>query len=233
MSYKLYTDKVNKFQCSIQVEGTSLEKSQARVILEINDEMAYLFNGKIFENVVCEFELPKLNGILNEGDKGLLKLEVIADDVHFEPWNSEFVVGADKKVNVVVQEQAVSDKPKIVMNEISLTRVEDKPKMENKKPQPVQENKKVIKKPTENSRYLSKEDLLRKLLNKKTPIYAMSIMCEQNYRDLEQFYDFVLNDLQADKLKLNWFDVTLDLVTPNSYIDIHKQNIVIHIHSYT
>jgi hypothetical protein len=144
-----------------------LEKSQARVILEINDEMAYLFKGKIFENGVCEFELPKLKGILNEGDKGLLKLEVIADDVHFEPWNSEFVVGADKKVNVVVQEQAVSDKPKIVMNEISLTRVEDKPKMENKKPQPVQENKKVIKKPTENSRYLSKEDLLRKLLNKK------------------------------------------------------------------
>jgi hypothetical protein len=129
--------------------------------------MAYLFKGKIFENGVCEFELPKLKGILNEGDKGLLKLEVIADDVHFEPWNSEFVVGADKKVNVVVQEQAVSDKPKIVMNEISLTRVEDKPKMENKKPQPVQENKKVIKKPTENSRYLSKEDLLRKLLNKK------------------------------------------------------------------
>jgi hypothetical protein len=167
MSYKLYTDKVNKFQCSIQVEGTSLEKSQARVILEINDEMAYLFKGKIFENGVCEFELPKLKGILNEGDKGLLKLEVIADDVHFEPWNSEFVVGADKKVNVVVQEQAVSDKPKIVMNEISLTRVEEKPKMENKKPQSVQENKKVIKKPTENSRYLSKEDLLRKLLNKK------------------------------------------------------------------
>ena len=167
MSYKLYTDKVNKFQCSIQVEGTSLEKSQARVILEINDEMAYLFKGKIFENGVCEFELPKLKGILNEGDKGLLKLEVIADDVHFEPWNSEFVVGADKKVNVVGQEQTVSDKPKIVMNEISLTRVEDKPKMENKKPQPVQENKKVIKKPTENSRYLSKEDLLRKLLNKK------------------------------------------------------------------
>ena len=166
MSYKLYTDKVNKFQCSIQVEGTSLEKSQARVILEINDEMAYLFKGKIFENGVCEFELPKLKGILNEGDKGLLKLEVIADDVHFEPWNSEFVVGADKKVNVVVQEQAVSDKPKIVMNEISLTRVEDKPKMENKKPQPVQENNKVIKKPTENSRYLSKEDLLRKLLNR-------------------------------------------------------------------
>ena len=167
MSYKLFTDKVNKFQCSIQVEGTSLEKSQARVILEINDEMAYLFKGKIFDNGVCEFELPKLKGILNEGDKGLLKLEVIADDVHFEPWNSEFVVGADKKVNVVVQEQKENDKPKIVMNEISLTRVEDKPKIQERRPQPVQEIKKAVKKPIQDSPYLTKEDLLRKLLNKK------------------------------------------------------------------
>jgi len=167
MSYKLFTDKVNKFQCSIQVEGTSLEKSQARVILEINDEMAYLFKGKIFDNGVCEFELPKLKGILNEGDKGLLKLEVIADDVHFEPWNSEFVVGADKKVNVVVQEQVEEKPPKIVMNEISLTRVEDKPKVQERKPQPVQETKKVIKKAIQNSPYLTKEDLLRKLLNKR------------------------------------------------------------------
>ena len=44
----------------------------------------------------------------------------------------------------------------------------------------------------------------RKVLNKTTPIYAMSVMCEQNYRDLDKFYDFVLNELGADKLKLNW-----------------------------
>jgi len=44
----------------------------------------------------------------------------------------------------------------------------------------------------------------RQKLNKSTPVYAMSIMCEQNYRDLDKFYDFVLNDLKADKLKLNW-----------------------------
>ena len=129
MSYKLYTDKINKFQCSIQVEGTSLERSQARVILETNDQMSYLFRGKIFDNGVCEFELPKLKGILSEGTIGLLKLEIIADDVHFEPWNSEFSVQADKKVNVVVQEQQVSEKPRIVMNEISLTRVEEPKKV--------------------------------------------------------------------------------------------------------
>ena len=172
MSYKLFTDKVNKFQCSIQVEGTSLEKSQARVILEINDEMAYLFKGKIFDNGVCEFELPKLKGILNEGDKGLLKLEVIADDVHFEPWNSEFSVQADKKVNVVVQEQQVSEKPRIVMNEITLTRVEEPKKVVETKrttepvrvvsesrPQPIIE--KESPKP-----FLTKEEIMRKFFRK-------------------------------------------------------------------
>ena len=85
----------------------------------------------------------------------------------FEPWNSEFVVGADKKVNVVVQEQKENDKPKIVMNEISLTRVEDKPKIQERRLQPVQETKKVVKRPIQDSPYLTKEDLLRKLLNKK------------------------------------------------------------------
>jgi hypothetical protein len=31
-----------------------------------------------------------------------------------------------------------------------------------------------------------------------------------------------LLQVEPSKLKLNWFDVTLDLVTPNSYIDIHN-----------
>jgi hypothetical protein len=173
MSYKLYTDKLNKFQCSIQVEGTSLERSQARVILETNDQMSYLFKGKIFDNGVCEFELPKLKGILSEGTIGLLKLEIIADDVHFEPWNSEFSVQADKKVNVVVQEQQVSEKPRIVMNEISLTRVEEpkrvaepvkivsesKPQPIRKQPQPIIE--KEVPKP-----FLTKEEIMRKFVRK-------------------------------------------------------------------
>ena len=52
------------------------------------------------------------------------------------------------------------------MNEISLTRVEEKPKQVERK-QPVQETKKPIKKPIQDSNYLTKEDLLRKLLNRK------------------------------------------------------------------
>jgi MoaA/NifB/PqqE/SkfB family radical SAM enzyme len=37
-----------------------------------------------------------------------------------------------------------------------------------------------------------------------TKIYVMGLIFDENYRDLDGFFDFVLNDLQADKLKLNF-----------------------------
>lgn len=145
MSYKLYTDKNNKFQCSIQVEGTSLVNSKARIILEGND-VTYLFKGKIFENGVCDFDLPRLKNMFNEGSIGKLTLEVIADDVYFEPWTSDFIVEADKKVTVTLKEQdtSVNKKPQMVMSQITL---------EEKKPSPL-------------SRELTK-DQMRRLLNKR------------------------------------------------------------------
>ena len=184
MSYRLFTDKINKFQCDLQVEGTSLTKSQARIIVETN-EMSYLFKGKIYDTGVCEFELPKLKNILPEGSVGMLKLEVIADDIHFEPWSSDYIVEADKKVIVSIQEQERVDnspkKPNIVMSQITLTEakvpevkepkieivvVEDtKPRKkvakEVKKAQPIKENK--IIEPT----IITKKDVMEFIKNRK------------------------------------------------------------------
>lgn len=39
---------------------------------------------------------------------------------------------------------------------------------------------------------------------RKTKIYVMGLIFDENYRDLDGFYDFVLNALKADKLKLNF-----------------------------
>ncbi len=39
-------------------------------------------------------------------------------------------------------------------------------------------------------------------------IFAMAVICEQNYRELEAFYSFVLRDIGADKLKLNFLQPT-------------------------
>lgn len=102
MSYKLYTDKPNKFNCDIQIEGTSLAKSKVRLVLETN-EISYMFYGKIENNGTCEVKVPKTKDFLTEGTNGTMKLEVIADDVFFEPWNSEFVVETDKKMKVSVK----------------------------------------------------------------------------------------------------------------------------------
>lgn len=117
MSYKLYTDKSNKFSCNIQVDGTSLSNSKVRLVVE-SDDMNYMFNGVIYENGVCEVTIPKTKNFLPENKKGLMKLEVVADDVFFEPWTSEFIVETTKKVAVVVQEQE-EQKPSVKVQMIT------------------------------------------------------------------------------------------------------------------
>lgn len=44
----------------------------------------------------------------------------------------------------------------------------------------------------------------RNRLGMPTKVYAMGLVFDENHRELEEFYDFVLNDLGADKLKLNF-----------------------------
>jgi MoaA/NifB/PqqE/SkfB family radical SAM enzyme len=51
----------------------------------------------------------------------------------------------------------------------------------------------------------------------KPRIYAMAVICEQTYRDLDAFYDFVLNDVGADKLKLNILQPTFGGTGPDAF----------------
>lgn len=148
--YNLYTDKPNKFNCNIEIEGTSLSKSKVRLVIE-SEDMTYLFNGRIENNGVCEVNIPKTKHFLSEGSKGLMRLEVIADDVYFEPWSSEFNVKTNKKVNVVVSEQ-VEEKPKL--------RVQVMEQEEVKVSEP------VVKKPQVGKSQFTKQQILDRLKNK-------------------------------------------------------------------
>ena len=154
MAYKLYTDKANKFNCNIEVEGTSLTKSQVRLVIE-SDEMTYMFKGSIQSNGECEVTIPKTKSFLSEGTIGNMRLEVIADDVYFEPWSSDFSVATNKKVTVQIAEQE-EDKPKM---KVQVAEQKEEPKVEKPK---VQESKIVKKSPNT----LTKEDILKKLLGK-------------------------------------------------------------------
>lgn len=153
MSYKLYTDKPNKFNCDIQIEGTSLAKSKVRLVLETND-ISYMFYGRIENNGTCEVKVPKVKDFLNEGEIGLMKLEVIADDVFFEPWSSEFMVETDKKMKVSVKPKKEPKKDKEeLMNEIfdSFNLNESKKQFRPKKE-------------IKNTVFFTKKDILRNLI---------------------------------------------------------------------
>ena len=110
MSYKLYTDKQEIFECNIYLEGASLTKASSRIIVETQD-LKLMFEGTIDKDGNCKVPIKKLRGLLDENDKGIMKLEIIAEDVYFNPWESDFQVDTAKKIKVEVKGQDKS-KPK-------------------------------------------------------------------------------------------------------------------------
>ena len=118
--YKLFTDKAELFECDIKIEGSSLSKSIARLVVETND-YSLMFNGKITSNGKCEIPIKKLKGLIDESSKGNIRLEVIAEDTYFIPWKSEFEVDASKKVTVEVKSQ--SSKNVIKENKVQISNI--------------------------------------------------------------------------------------------------------------
>jgi hypothetical protein len=184
--YKLFTDKPETFQCSIQLQGASLSKSKIRLIVESND-LTLLFEGKIDNKGKCSVPIKKLNGLLNESSKGVMKLEVIAEDTYFTPWKSDFIVETSKKLTVEVTSQnkpVIKDinTPQIIVSEIS------KPKVENK---PISSKKNIDH--TDNiMKYLVKEGFTITNLNKRK---------ERLTKILESYQKvYILNDSERSKL---------------------------------
>ena len=102
--YKLFTDKNELFECSISLQGASLKESKARLVVETSD-YSLLFNGTISNSGKCEIPIKKLKGLIDEDTTGNIRLEVIAEDTFFTPWESDFEVDASKKVTVEVKTQ--------------------------------------------------------------------------------------------------------------------------------
>ncbi len=115
--YKLFTDKKENFECKIELEGASLDDAVARLVVE-SKKLNLLFEGTIDNKGNCSIPIDKLRGLLKEDDSGSIKLEVIAEDVYFNPWESDFIVDTSKKIKVEIKEQSKSSKPKAKVSEI-------------------------------------------------------------------------------------------------------------------
>ena len=71
--------------------GESLSRSTARLVVETS-EYSLMFNGKISKDGKCEIPIRKLKGLIDESSKGNIRLEVIAEDTFFTPWETNFEV---------------------------------------------------------------------------------------------------------------------------------------------
>ena len=125
--YTLYTDKSEDFKCNIGVEGASISNTIARLVLE-NKNVNLMFEGKVSKDGTCIIPIKKLKHILPEGTEGKMKLEVVADDTFFSPWEDDFSVKVNKRVTVEV---ANDTRNTIKENKIQVT--VEKPKTEIKK----------------------------------------------------------------------------------------------------
>lgn len=111
MSYILYTDKNENFECTVDVTNASLKNSQVRLVAE-SENFNLMFPGKI-EDGKALISIKKVRGLLDEHTTGKLRLEVIVDDMFFSPWESDFIVEQHTSVKVQVSEQRTSAKPNV------------------------------------------------------------------------------------------------------------------------
>ena len=117
MNYTLYIDKKENFECQLQLQGASLRNAKARMIVENND-FNLMFEGKISRNGKCIIPISRMKGLLDEGMTGMMKLEVIAEDIYFQPWKSKFTVDIKQKLTVEVKSQIEKKKPKVMVSEV-------------------------------------------------------------------------------------------------------------------
>jgi hypothetical protein len=117
MPLKLYTDKTEIFECNVALEGVSIKDSKIRAILKLEDKNL-MIEGVIERNGKGKIILPKLKGVTEEGEKGVMELEVIAEDAYFQPYKEEFEVNVSKKATVEVVSKKPKQ-PKIVIEKIT------------------------------------------------------------------------------------------------------------------
>ena len=195
--YKLFTDKSELFECDIKLEGASLSKSKARLVVETQD-YSLLFDGSISSGGKCEIPIRKLNGLIDENTNGNIRLEVIAEDTFFTPWESDFEVETSKKVTVEIKSQ---------QNKKPILETKVKVKVKKTKPITITEKQHVV----NLFKLLIKENINMKNIsfkrNKLNNLVA-TYLKENTVKNKEKVIDGVLKVLEKKKIMVinGWFE---------------------------
>jgi hypothetical protein len=136
--YKLLKDKNNEFQCEIKLEGANINNATARLFLEA-DGAEYSFKGEI-DGDKCTIPMGKLKKFANLLENGKIRLEVLADDTLFVPYESDYILEAEKKVTVEVKQPSHTPSKPMMEVKVNTPAPAPQPKVEAKveaKPEPV------------------------------------------------------------------------------------------------
>jgi hypothetical protein len=176
--YNLYTDRKELFEAKIDISGASLDESQCRILVE-SEDWNLVFKGEVNEDGNVKIPIKKLKRLFKEGDTGTIKLEVIADDTLFTPWESDFEVCTSKKVTVEVKSNSQKDETKsndvIVETEVKSqgSLKTSVVKQSNKQPRVQKQNKKSLVRENKGKNILHVKDLSRIFIKENINIHNL------------------------------------------------------------
>ena len=98
MSYTIYLDKDETFECEASIKNASYKNSSARLIIESND-INLVFFGSVDKNTIS-VPIKSLKKYFTESDKATIKLEVIVENQLVTPWESEVEFDSYNKVEI-------------------------------------------------------------------------------------------------------------------------------------
>ena len=188
--YNLYTDRQELFEAKIDVSGASLEQSTCRILVE-SDNWNLVFNGEINEDGNVKIPIKKLKALFKDGDTGTIKLEVIADDTYFTPWESDFKINTSKKVVAEIKSQQSESKDLMEAHVMVKSKVVSQPHTDTKtsKRDVVVDNKSHSK----SKNYLSEKKKNIKYLKSLTKIFINENVTLQNLHENKSKITKVIN----------------------------------------
>lgn len=142
MSYKIYLDKEETFECEVSIKNASSKDSSARLIIE-SEDVNLVFYGKVTKDTIT-VPIKILKKYFTESDKGKIKLEVIVENNLITPWESELEFESYNKVEIK-EIKNIKHKPLIEVKVKEETKPTEEVIEENKKTNVVEEKVEVTK----------------------------------------------------------------------------------------
>lgn len=168
MSYKIYLDKEETFECEASIKNASYKNSSARLIIE-SEDVNLVFFGSVDKNTIT-VPLKSLKKYFTENDTAKIKLEVIVENQLVTPWESEVQFDNYNKVEIkeiknIKQSPLVEIKLKEEQKEVV---VEKSQSVENAKQNLLRNLNEEIKKIKSNGKLNkeAKKELIKNLLQK-------------------------------------------------------------------